>query len=73
MKCNMLYSAYIGNYDLYSCSYLDDLDRIFLPDYCPTMQDVLRTRIPTTGINEYLFLIKDILFRLMCMIELFVS
>lgn len=35
--------------------YLDDLDRLGAADYVPTEQDVLRVRIPTTGINEYLF------------------
>ena len=44
-------------------SYLDDLDRIFSPDYIPTTQDVLRVRIPTTGINEYPFVIRNVVFR----------
>ena len=35
--------------------YLDALDRIGSPSYLPTEQDVLRVRIPTTGINEYPF------------------
>eukprot|EP00731_Ephydatia_muelleri_P017785 Em0010g883a len=44
--------------------YLDDLDRLFAQDYIPTMQDVLRVRVPTTGINEYLFNIETRVFRM---------
>lgn len=46
------------------CSYLDDLDRICGKDYVPTVQDVLRVRVPTTGIVEYLFPIQQVTFRL---------
>ncbi|XP_078280378.1 guanine nucleotide-binding protein subunit alpha-14-like isoform X2 [Rhinoraja longicauda] len=35
--------------------YLSDIDRIAASDYIPTDQDVLRVRVPTTGINEYSF------------------
>lgn len=35
--------------------YLTDIDRIALPSYVPTQQDVLRVRVPTTGIIEYPF------------------
>ncbi len=45
------------------CSYLDDLDRIRATDYVPTTQDVLRVRVPTTGINEYPFTIRNVVFR----------
>lgn len=45
------------------CSYLDDLDRICGKDYVPTVQDVLRVRVPTTGIVEYLFPIQNVTFR----------
>lgn len=39
-----------------SASYfLEALDRISLPDYIPSEQDVLRTRVRTTGIVEILF------------------
>ena len=44
-------------------SYLDDLERICSPNYVPTEQDVLRVRIPTTGINEYPFTINNVLFK----------
>lgn len=46
-----------------SFSYLDDTDRIFANDFVPTTQDVLRVRIPTTGIIEYHFDIRNIIFR----------
>uniref|UniRef100_A0A4W3HFR5 Guanine nucleotide-binding protein subunit alpha n=1 Tax=Callorhinchus milii TaxID=7868 RepID=A0A4W3HFR5_CALMI len=46
------------------CSYLSDLDRISEPAYLPTQQDVLRVRIPTTGIIEYPFDLQSIIFRM---------
>ncbi|XP_065886456.1 guanine nucleotide-binding protein G(q) subunit alpha-like isoform X1 [Dysidea avara] len=44
--------------------YLDDLDRICGKDYVPTVQDVLRVRVPTSGIVEYLFPIQNVTFRM---------
>nr|Q9XZV4.1 RecName: Full=Guanine nucleotide-binding protein G(q) subunit alpha; AltName: Full=Guanine nucleotide-binding protein alpha-q [Geodia cydonium]CAB43527.1 Gq protein, alpha subunit [Geodia cydonium] len=44
--------------------YLDDLPRISSNDYVPTTQDVLRVRVPTTGINEYPFTINKIIFKM---------
>ena len=46
-----------------ACSYLSDLDRIADSNYLPTQQDVLRVRIPTTGIIEYPFDLQSIIFR----------
>ena len=45
-------------------SYLTSIDRISSGDYVPTEQDVLRARVPTTGIVEYTFLIENITFRM---------
>lgn len=39
-------------------SYLSHLERIAEDSYIPTAQDVLRSRMPTTGINEYCFSVK---------------
>lgn len=44
--------------------YLNDLERIQDPDYLPTQQDILRVRIPTTGIIEYPFDLDQIMFRM---------
>uniref|UniRef100_UPI00358DDDA8 guanine nucleotide-binding protein subunit alpha-11 n=1 Tax=Myxine glutinosa TaxID=7769 RepID=UPI00358DDDA8 len=44
--------------------YLTSLDRIALPHYLPTQQDVLRVRVPTTGIIEYPFDLENIIFRM---------
>lgn len=44
-------------------SYLDSLDRIGAPDYQPTEQDILRTRVKTTGIVETHFVFKNLHFR----------
>lgn len=44
-------------------SYLNDLDRISQATYIPTQQDVLRTRVKTTGIVETHFTFKDLHFK----------
>ncbi|KAJ0068420.1 hypothetical protein NL108_008381, partial [Boleophthalmus pectinirostris] len=44
--------------------YLNDLERISRPDYIPTQQDVLRTRVKTTGIVETHFTFKDLHFKM---------
>ncbi|XP_056444174.1 guanine nucleotide-binding protein subunit alpha-14-like [Gadus chalcogrammus] len=44
--------------------YLSDLDRITAPSYVPTLQDILRVRVPTTGIIEYPFDMKKAIFRM---------
>ncbi|XP_065187963.1 guanine nucleotide-binding protein G(i) subunit alpha-like [Sycon ciliatum] len=43
---------------------LDALDRIGAPDYIPSEQDVLRTRVKTTGIVETHFTFKDLNFKM---------
>ncbi|PAV61668.1 hypothetical protein WR25_04312 [Diploscapter pachys] len=35
--------------------FLDEIDRIGEPGYQPTEKDVIRARVPTTGINEIEF------------------
>ncbi|XP_059214244.1 guanine nucleotide-binding protein G(q) subunit alpha-like [Centropristis striata] len=44
--------------------YLSDLDRISSPSYLPTLQDILRVRVPTTGIIEYPFNLSKVIFRM---------
>uniref|UniRef100_A0A8C4G025 Uncharacterized protein n=1 Tax=Denticeps clupeoides TaxID=299321 RepID=A0A8C4G025_9TELE len=44
--------------------YLNELDRIAKPDYLPTEQDVLRSRVKTTGIIEEQFGCKELHFRM---------
>ncbi|XP_061426946.1 guanine nucleotide-binding protein G(q) subunit alpha-like [Lethenteron reissneri] len=44
--------------------YLNDLARISAVNYLPTQQDILRVRIPTTGIIEYPFDLENIIFRM---------
>ncbi|RLV99514.1 hypothetical protein DV515_00009670 [Chloebia gouldiae] len=48
---------------LFVPSYLNDLERIARADYIPTQQDVLRTRVKTTGIVETHFTFKDLHFK----------
>ncbi|KPP80220.1 hypothetical protein Z043_100142 [Scleropages formosus] len=44
--------------------YLNDLERLVQPGYVPTEQDVLRSRVKTTGIIETQFSFKDLNFRM---------
>ncbi|XP_053075312.1 guanine nucleotide-binding protein G(t) subunit alpha-1 isoform X3 [Acinonyx jubatus] len=44
--------------------YLSDLERLVTPGYVPTEQDVLRSRVKTTGIIETQFSFKDLHFRM---------
>uniref|UniRef100_T1J8S3 G protein alpha i subunit n=1 Tax=Strigamia maritima TaxID=126957 RepID=T1J8S3_STRMM len=44
--------------------YLNALDRISAPGYIPTQQDVLRTRVKTTGIVETHFTFKELHFKM---------
>uniref|UniRef100_A0A8D3C9X6 Guanine nucleotide-binding protein subunit alpha n=1 Tax=Scophthalmus maximus TaxID=52904 RepID=A0A8D3C9X6_SCOMX len=41
-----------------------DLDRVTAEGYVPTQQDVLRVRVPTTGIIEYPFDLENVIFRM---------
>lgn len=43
--------------------YFDAIDRIARADYVPTQQDVLRSRVRTTGIIETTFRYKDMIYR----------
>lgn len=45
------------------CSFLDDLERLGAKDYMPTEQDILRTRVKTTGIVEVHFHFKNLNFK----------
>ncbi|KAJ3268427.1 guanine nucleotide-binding protein subunit alpha [Borealophlyctis nickersoniae] len=44
--------------------YFESIDRIAAPDYVPTDQDVLRSRVKTTGITETHFHIGDLTYRM---------
>ena len=44
-------------------SFLDDLERLGAKDYMPTEQDILRTRVKTTGIVEVHFHFKNLNFK----------
>ena len=48
---------------LYIFSFLDNLERLGQPNYMPTEQDILRTRVKTTGIVEVHFNFKKLNFR----------
>ncbi|KAF3931982.1 hypothetical protein ABW20_dc0102691 [Dactylellina cionopaga] len=44
--------------------YFDSIDRIAGPDYVPSDQDVLRSRVKTLGITETTFVIGDLTYRM---------
>ncbi|KAJ6636207.1 Guanine nucleotide-binding protein G(q) subunit alpha [Pseudolycoriella hygida] len=44
--------------------YLMEIDRVAARNYLPTEQDILRVRVPTTGIIEYPFDLEEIRFRM---------
>eukprot|EP00076_Gallus_gallus_P049600 XP_429163.2 guanine nucleotide-binding protein subunit alpha-14 isoform X3 [Gallus gallus] len=44
--------------------YLTNIDRIAMPSFVPTQQDILRVRVPTTGIIEYPFDLENVIFRM---------
>lgn len=48
----------------YIYSYFDSIDRICQPDYLPSDQDVLRSRVKTTGITETTFIIGELTYRM---------
>lgn len=45
-------------------SYFDSIDRIASREYLPTDQDVLRSRVKTTGITETTFIIGELTYRM---------
>ncbi len=45
-------------------SYFDSVARIGTPDFTPTDQDILRSRVKTTGISETTFKIGELTYRL---------
>lgn len=44
-----------------------EIDRVAASNYLPTEQDILRVRVPTTGIIEYPFDLEEIRFRYVCL------
>lgn len=47
-----------------SRSFFEDVDRLFARDYVPTDQDVLRSRLRTTGITETVFDLGNLTYRM---------
>src|SRR5579871_157166 len=50
--------------ELTEISYFDSLDRIFSHDYVPEDQDILRSRLKTTGITEAEFNLGSLTYRM---------
>ncbi|KHN83917.1 Guanine nucleotide-binding proteinalpha-15 subunit [Toxocara canis] len=44
-------------------SFMEQLERIYAPNYRPSVQDILHTRVPTTGVVQVQFTIKGCIFR----------
>lgn len=47
-----------------SSYYMNHVERILSPNYLPNDQDILRLRIPTSGLNEYIFEKESYRFRM---------
>jgi guanine nucleotide-binding protein G(i) subunit alpha len=45
-------------------SYFNSIDRMSAPGYMPTDQDILRSRVKTTGITETMFRVGELTYRL---------
>ena len=45
--------------------FFGEIDRIGAPDYLPSVADILRAREATTGIHEFIFVLKDAIFRML--------
>ena len=45
--------------------FFDQIDRIGASDYVPTIEDILKCRVKTTGIVEIKFEMEDLKFRLL--------
>lgn len=45
-------------------SFFHDLERLFSPTYVPTDQDILRSRLKTTGITETVFDLGTLTYRM---------
>ena len=50
--------------DANSVSFCEDLDRVFDKGYVPTDQDLLRSRLRTTGITETVFELSQLRYRM---------
>ena len=52
IRRNSKLSSFLSHTHSSRSSFLDDIDRISAHDFTPTDDDVLRVRIPTTGIVQ---------------------
>ncbi len=48
----------------HGCSFFRDIDRLFAKDYIPNDQDILRSRLRTTGITETIFELGTLIYRM---------
>jgi guanine nucleotide-binding protein G(i) subunit alpha len=62
--CQIVGPSTLDSISLTLASYFDSVDRIAAPDYIPNDQDVLRSRVKTTGITETTFIIGDLTYRM---------
>jgi len=55
-----------NEYSIMTCAdfYLQEIDRIIKPDYVPSQEDILRSKMRTTGVIETIFETSDIEFTL---------
>ena len=59
----IVFALYVHGPQVYApsrCSYLNNLERIGAKKYVPSVQDILRTRVKSTGIVETHFMFKGL-------------
>ncbi|KAI9697781.1 MAG: hypothetical protein M1836_004457 [Candelina mexicana] len=54
----------IGPKQVFPLDFFEDIDRLFTKDYLPNDQDVLRSRLRTTGITETIFELGTLTYRM---------
>ncbi len=50
-------------------SFIGSVERIYQRDYVPSIEDIMRCRIPTTGVSEVRFGMKGMMFRFQTLIQ----
>ena len=63
--CTLVSVSQYCTYINYCCcySYFQEMDRILAGDYTPNEQDVLRSRVRTTGVVETAFKVGRLIYR----------
>ncbi|CAB3398277.1 unnamed protein product [Caenorhabditis bovis] len=61
---HMLREKTVFNIDDSTIYFLKNFQRIIAPDYIPTEEDILKSRVPTSGVVQYKIVLKNFNFRI---------